>query len=113
MLGINVPLINVIDDFPPTIHRLGGKCVLDLLEVEPETDLGAQDLLGTRNRPNPLGNWKGQTQCDITPSGRKMMGLLNPISDSPSLSANHPMGGGKWDCTDSRAGHNLLRSWPP
>lgn len=42
-----MPLINVIDDFPPSTHRLGGKCVLQSLEAEPKTDLEAQGLLRT------------------------------------------------------------------
>lgn len=112
-LGINVPLINVIDDFPPGTHRLGGKCVLDPLEAEPEPDLGAKDLLGM-GVMDPIHGGTGRVNHSVAlaPSGRKGVGLLNPISAPPFLSANHPIGGSEGGTVDSGDGHNLLKVGP-
>lgn len=108
-----MPLINVIDDFPPATHRLGGKCILDPLEAEPEPDLGAQDLLGM-GVMGPIHGGTGRINHSVAlaQSERKGVGVLNPISAPPFLSANHPIGGSEGGTVDSGIGHNLLKVGP-
>lgn len=112
-LGINVPLINVIDDFPPSTHRLGSRCVLHPLEAKPDTVLGAQALLRTGRVGQIIGDSRVNLHASLAPSGRKEVGLVNPTSAPPSLSANHPFGRHEKGRVGSRAGHDFLRSWTP